>query len=445
MALLRFRPHLRRRTLGLSGQLPSYPGDRQLHEPALAVAVLPAHRGPSRAGPARWSVPIVAFLLFAAIALHLIAITNFPAPDELQHVSYAAYLQQSGRLLPRFHEQYTLNQDDFGRWDPRPNYLGHPSPFYLFESLFLNRSLPPAQAVIPLRLASLALLGLGVAVALIAGFRCFEDDAPALLVFCTALALGPEILSVSKQVTNDSLALLGGALAYWGASAPARRGAALAIGVGLLLALWAKASAGLGVGLFVALVIGFTRLPRAKLLLGAAVGGLIGFVPYAFIVARYGTIVPLTAESFGHVRHVADFWTYVPAFLLNLGHDWGFFHRTGWPITSRREWFSIAAFWPVVLCVLLAARYAGRRPYAPDAAVAIAVPLALAMVLLVHFWFAATRLGYSLPAASFRYYLPLWPAMAHNLGYAVMVAPRRRARIAIIVVTAAALGCGWVS
>jgi hypothetical protein len=50
-----------------------------------------------------------------------------------------------------------------------------------------------------------------------------------------------------------------------------------------------------------------------------------------------------------------------------------------------------------------------------------------ALVLPIHLWFASASLGYSLPAASFRYYLPLWPPLAHAIAFAVVAArtPRR--------------------
>jgi hypothetical protein len=390
-------------------------------------------------------IPVAAFALFAAIALRLAVTAPFPAPDELQHVSYAAYLQETGRLLPRFEAQLTLQQDDLSRWDTRPNYIGHPSPFYLFAAAFLDRSLPPSLAVLPLRVASLALIALGLALALLAGFRCFADDVPALLAFCAALVFCPQLLAASGQVTNDSLALLGGALAYWGAAEPGRRSAAFATGAGLLLALWAKPNAGLAVGCFVGIACCIARPARPFPFLAAGAGILIGVVPYLFMLARYGTIVPVTAEGLNHLRLLPGFFRYLPIFLLNLGRTWGSLHIRRWPIAGPLDWFTIAAFWAVVTCTVLAAWQARRRPGEPAAVVAMAVSLALAVVLAAHLWFACARLGYSWPAASFRYELPLWPAMAHALGYAVRAAPGRWTRAAVTAATAAIVICAGAS
>jgi hypothetical protein len=94
------------------------------------------------------AVPIACLLLFSGICLARLATGGFPgAFDELEHISYAAHLQETGRLLPRFEEQKTLSPGDMGRWDDRPNYLGHPSPFYVLMALVLDRTLPPRQAI----------------------------------------------------------------------------------------------------------------------------------------------------------------------------------------------------------------------------------------------------------------------------------------------------------
>ena len=142
------------------------------------------------------AVPIVCLLLFSGACFGLIATTGFPAAfDELEHISYAAYLQETGRLLPRFEEQRILSPGDLSRWDDRLNYLGHPSPFYALIALVLDRTLPPTQAILMPRLVSAGLLLAGVALALGAGRRQFERDRLALILFCLAVALCPKLLS----------------------------------------------------------------------------------------------------------------------------------------------------------------------------------------------------------------------------------------------------------
>ena len=285
-----------------------------------ASALSQAARLP-RVAPSR-AIPLLCLLAFLLIGLSLITTRAYPgAFDELEHISYAAFLQETGRLLPKFEEQRTLAVDDMGRWTARPNYLPHPSPFYVFVSLFLDRTLAPAQAILPPRLASAGLLLLGVALALWAGWRHFGQDRAALLTFCLLLALCPKLLAVASQVTNDSLAVLGGALAYWGASTEERRRRIGLVGIalGLTLALWAKPNAGLAVGAWLGVFALLRPAHRPALLLALAAALAVGTLPSLLIIKDYGALVPVTVEQFGHVRQLGSFSSYLPAFLLTIG------------------------------------------------------------------------------------------------------------------------------
>jgi hypothetical protein len=392
-------------------------------------------------------IPIACLLLFSGTCLALIATTRFPgAFDELEHISYAAHLQETGRLLPRFDEQRTLSPGDMGRWDDRPNYLGHPSPFYVLMALVLDRTLPPRQAILMPRLASAALLLVGVALALGAGRRQFGRDRTALLLFCLAVALCPKLLAVSGQVSNDSLAFLGGALAYRGASEEERccwRGPA-AIGLGLALAFWAKPNAGLAVGAWLGIFLLLRAPPRPGLALGAGLGLAVGCAPYVPIIMGYGAVVPVAVEDFGNVRQMDGFARYLPVFLLTLGDTWAISQAGEWPITRAGAAATILLFWAVVACAALGGRAAWRCRREPRAAIAVAAPAAFALVLPIHLWFASTSLGFSLPAASFRYYLPLWPPLAHAVALGVVGARALWRRAFLAMIGFAALAVGWL-
>ena len=390
-------------------------------------------------------VVVTPLLLFVGIAFGLITTTSFPAPDELEHVSYAAHLHEAGTIFPEFHSQRTLAPTDFGRWDTRPNYVGHPSPYYLFIGSFLDRSLTPEQAVLPLRLASLGLLLAGLLLALVAGIRAFERDRMALAVFCVGLLLCPEILSITKQVTNDSLAVLGGALAYWGAVAQDRlrwRSSA-GVALGLVCALWAKPNAGLEISIFLAALVAL-RGPSHIGLLALAIGGLIGSVPYLLILRDYGAIVPVTAEGVWEVRHMANFKDYVPVFFSNIGYTWGFLKTGVWPIPTAAGILTVVAFWAMMGCTAVGAWRAKQYHSDPCAMAAAAGVIAFLLVLPVHLWFASAKLGYSIPAASFRYYLPLWPALIHALAWTVLTARKPSHRVAVISTSGAALALGLI-
>jgi hypothetical protein len=155
------------------------------------------------------------------------------------------------------------------------------------------------------------------------------QDRAALLVFCVAIALCPKLLAISGQVTNDALAFVGGALAYWGASTEERRRwfTLASIALGLTIALWSKPNAGLAVGAWLG-VFALLRTRRCTgLWLALACGAALGIIPYYFIIRDYSILVPVTAEQFGNVRQLDGFASYLPAFLLNIGYlvlfsDW---------------------------------------------------------------------------------------------------------------------------
>lgn len=390
----------------------------------------------------RWFVPVLFAALFFVNSLTLQRMVPFPGGfDELQHISYAASLQESGSLLPRFEKQNNLSQDDFRRWTDVPNHVGHPSPFYLLVALLLDRSLSPEQAVFVPRLASIFLLWIGVALTLATGLRHFEKDNRAALVFCFAVALCPKLGAISSQVTNDSLSFLGGALVYSGLSGSEKWGRwrLVFVAAGVAFAFWSKPNAALAVGVWLAGYLLIVRHLRPEFLLPVCFGAAVGFLPYIHILWSYGTLVPVAAEHLGTVRdyQLGDLGAYLPIFFLNLGYTWPV-SQTGGPVT-------VALFWTIIACAVLAGGLAWRRKGEGDAAMAVAGPAAFVLVLPIHLWFAATSLGFSIPAASFRYYLPLWPPLAHAISFGVMAAPRPRHRILFAWAAFAALMAGWAS
>ena len=395
------------------------------------------------------AIPIVCGLLSLIACIASIEFTEFPGVfDELEHISYAAHLQETGRVLPRFEEQRRLSLwdwRDLGQWDHRSNYLTHPSPFYVLMALVLNRALPPAQAILAPRLASAALLLIGVMAVLNAGTRPFGRDRLVLVLFCLLVALCPKLISVSGQVSNDSLAFLGGALAYWGAIQEERRcwRGPTAIGLGLLFALWAKLSAGLAVGVWIGIFLLLRTRLRLSVLLSIGFAIVVGSIPYLLIVMRYGKLVPVVAEDFGNVLQMDCFAAYLPVFLLTLGNTWVISHTGEWPITQMGAVLAILLFWAMVACAACGGKLAWPFRHEPRGAIGVAGDAAFALVLPVHLWFASANLGFSLPAASFRYYLPLWPPLAHAIAFGVTAAGARWRKI-LATISLAALIAGWL-
>ncbi len=403
----------------------------------------------NQSGGRRWSgfIAAGAFLAFAGLTVLLLLIKRYPSPfDELEHVSYVAYLQETRSWRPMFEAMQTLVIGDLTRWDQRPNYLGHPSPFYWFETLFLDRALPLHEAVTRVRLGSAALAVGGIGLALWAGWRHFRQSPLALLVFCALVALCPKLLATTGQVTNDALAIGAGGLAYWGASIEARRrgiGVA-ACALGLMLAMWAKPNAALAIGAALGVYAVLRLRARPWLIPTMAAGSAAGSVPYWPILAKYGALVPITVEQFGHVHSVPGA-AYIPAFLFTVAYTFCLEQTGTWPILDAASVVAAALAWLLFAAMVAGGVLALRRPGRGTVQLlAIAGPVAFLAVFPIHFWFSAVKLGGSLPAASFRYYLPIWPFTVHALGYAVMTTgPRWRRTLAWL--AGAVLVVGWLS
>lgn len=407
-----------------------------------AVLPVPVRRAPLRLLGLLHRAALAAPLALAGLfALWLVHANPFPGPDELEHVSYAAIMQETGRLLPRFESHVTLYRNDLTLWSDRVNYVGHPSPYYLYVAQFLDRALPLHDAVVRVRLASLVLLLGGLAFAWAGGVRAFAQDRAAAWGFALGVAWCPEALSVASQVNNDAMAILAGGVAYWAALRPGASGRA-AMAAALAVALWAKPNAGLEVGLFA----GFAWLlaPRRdwRGLAALVAGGVVGVLPTVPIVLRYGAVVPVAAESIWPVRSMAGFGEYWPVFLANIGQTWGFLATAAWPLDAW-GWARAAACWAMLGCAGLGGALALRRLTDVSARIAAAAVLAFAVVLPLHLGFASARLGFSVPAASFRYDLALWPGLLHALLYAAGAVSRPRLRHAVLGVGALALALGW--
>ena len=428
--------------------LPPAPTRRHTPAPACATIRRPRPRFPLAL------IPLAAFLLFAAIALHAIATNPYPGPlDELEHVSYAAHLQETGNWRlnvwhPDFESMRTLPRNSLATWDDRPNYLGHPAPFYWVISLVLDRTLPLPAAILHVRLASAAFILAGLALTLAAGWRSFARHPAALATFSALTALCPKLIPVTDQVTNDALALAAGGLAYWSATRRPTTPTLAAAAVALTLACWSKPNAGLAIGAVLLLTALLDPRRRPARLTALAAGALLGAIPYLPILAKYGRLVPITAEQFGQVHQLPG-PAYLPAFLANLAYTFCQQQTGTWPLPDTPSALATALVWLFLLTILAAAWHIARtRPTAtaraPAIAPAIAGPLAFLLILPIHLIFAAIPLGGSIPAASFRYELPLWPFLAHTLATRLTTAPPHL-RNTLTYLSFLTLLIGWLS
>lgn len=287
-------------------------------------------------------VPATRLLVYAA-ALLLVAVQAWHTmktvppgipPDELAHVSYLAHLEETGRLLPDYRSRYLYSE--LGARLDHKNYLAHP-PFYYN----LLKPFVPAQPRLifsrlhDLRLVNMALGLCGVGLFLWVGCR---EPLPLWFhaYYAAAFSAVPMVSYLAGTVNNDNLLLLAGGLAVLGAvnflrEKPRPSGLVL-LALGLALALLVKATAGLQLVFFAALVQAL-RL-RCDRSFDAFRGmhlpaySLICLVPAAWYImtyALYGTFIPQFGETWYHLpgeSAVLTFPHYVKRFFKVLALSW---------------------------------------------------------------------------------------------------------------------------
>lgn len=406
-------------------------------------------------------VYIIAFVYLMAKAV--LFSENVPPgvpPDEPAHVSYAAYVGSAGRFVPRYEEMRLL--DESGRFGELSNYLAHPSPYYAVIGVVGRAFGAPGTPSLDdltrrLRHASAPLFVAAAALLLVLGWRR-PWSLPGHVVYAAAVATVPAFAFVGAAVNNDVLAFLSGGIALLGISRRLEGRSdlltATLLGAGLAVALLSKATAGLlvSVAVFATLVETWRLAPRGTrgrflfAVLPWLVLPVLHFVPVlvrygtpipsldvtnpeafarsAFVVAREGARMPLTAWGVGMAKALASTW------LSITGH----------------VWLPVGPAWtlggPALLLVLAAVGLAAsdRDPAGNDrtgrtlariGSVAFAVTLAVNLVYAHAGYVETGRLG----GMHARYYLPLLPC----LGVAAVAGIRRIGRATWLAFLLAAL------
>ncbi len=358
---------------------------------------------------------------------------EFPyvALDEHAHVSFAAYLATHSAFLPDFD---AIKIIDFNAYIPTsvPDYINH-TPIGYFVLNLLNGLLGISIASAPhssVRFASLLLFSSGYLVTLLMVFR----QSTLALILRVALSLIPLVLQLQLFAgffSNDSLAFLGGSLAVAGSmillnttSKDAVSGLAVAL-VGLLIAVAAKLTAALLVGLFVASVLilfafqqrGFwkTYLRPIPLFLTAFIAAT--SVPYLLFIIKYGSPAPNTQGQIlllqgGDLSHILPLSQYLWESLLGAISNAG----SGLGMCVAYAIF----FLSVILATLFHAYRLVQGQTEADTIplIAVAAGTATALMMLIQLAFSYDRhITYGWQVELYpRYYFPLMGAYLLGIG-----------------------------
>jgi hypothetical protein len=373
----------------------------------------------------------VALIVFAGRCLMVAWFGHFPnAYDEHAHFSYALHVLQTGDIAPSLDELRLTDPTSPARWSDERNYLNHPSPYYVLLAWAARPfDLSAAGLIRAWRLLGVALATLGVALIL----RLAREagwSAPAQAAFVAMIALNPTLPVLGGIVSNDNLAIVGGALTCLGVFrllAGARSGGVwVTVAAGVLTASLAKLTAALLCGLLLAFAL-------ARLIAGAGLAALrswqawlclsaaaLGAMPYLALIIEHGSPAPYTA---GQAAILASRLAEMP--------EWQTSRLGFWPFVAH-FWQSLLVYWPpvtpassaqIVLLALPASclglsliaalgalrAVAAGRGDDPTACLVACGVLAMAVMLMVHLGFTFARhqdTGW-LRGVYPRYYFPL--------------------------------------
>lgn len=168
------------------------------------------------------AVIYVCMLLYCVLQIGYYILYVGHTPDEMRHMAYIAYLEESGKIIPDFSEmEYLTDTNPATFVQGSINQLGHP-PFYYH----VMRLCAPIEYLgngeyyihaLRLRVFS-ALFGmLAIAIVFYIGYRKISKDLPVLHLLYTAIIVNvPMFLYNLSGVNNDTFALLGCSIFFLG-------------------------------------------------------------------------------------------------------------------------------------------------------------------------------------------------------------------------------------
>ena len=383
-----------------------------------------------------------AALLYFVLKLLYYAFFIGGTPDEGSHIGYLIEMTRRPALIPDFASMpmYRTAEQTGGQMLLVPgegsvNYLGHPSPYYLFLTLFnavaLQADGSALVAVWRLRVVNIILSSAAVVLAFRAGYRKLKDCSPlAHLLYAAAVVTLPMLGYVSSGVSNDNLAFLAFAVFFTGVIRYDEgrldlRTYAL-IGVGFLLGAFSKLTAAmiLLIMLVTILVMSVIRNRNLKLIANKyyllTLPCYLLFLAYEIVIyRRYGgfqpTIASLAPEFYeATVFYVApenrvpmSFFQYLVRFAGGIGHGWSSVYSDPDSVITNAMHNGVAGivYWIPVAAALIAAVVQAVKKQADR----FTIPAVLAFfgTMAYHFysgWAGFQKSGYP-GGAQARYYL----------------------------------------
>lgn len=357
---------------------------------------------------ARLLLPMpVLLVVWIYFTMTLLGALSSPFPtifDELQHYSVIRAQFEDPALFPDWSRYLLLRESDLTHWSQTPNYINHPSLYYLLLAPLMGvTSNPLVFRVIDVLLSTGALTIVAVAV----HRRVPGQIAPPAL-FAVMAASFPKAMVVGGIVNNDNLAAMASAVLF--AGLVGLQGEAWWIAAGLAIAGWTKLTALIALSTVVCAWLGVRVIsgslkPWDRIVLFAGAGVTLGAIPYLVTYMRTGHAlwvseaawrVP-TAER-AHLDLAGFSEYFLKLFVLK------------WPASEGLYSYPVAIV-GLLTPLLLAAMCMRERVLRP---LTMAYAVGVSVLFTIHLafgWRSFQELG-DLTIAQTRYYNVLWPGIA---------------------------------
>jgi hypothetical protein len=365
-------------------------------------------RGPER--QARFGLSTTTLFVigaYFAITFGLALSAPFPTMiDELQHFSVIRAQFEQPTIFPDWSRYRVLSAGDLTQWSTVPNYINHPSLYYLL--------LAPLMAItgnpLVFRLVNVMLSTGALTIVVIAANRRFAHDVVPPTLFAIIAACFPKAAVVGGMINNDNLAAVAAAALFAGLlSVP---GEAWWIASALAIAGWTKLTVFVALAAIAcaSLVLRLLRRDRQRrdllpLIAGTGAGILVGAIPYIVTFLRIGQLVWVCEAAWRiplAARVHLDFAGFSRHFLEILALKW----PAGEGVYPF--WAAVAGLGTLLIMAIIGLRDTVLRPLGMAYAAGVVV---LFMVHLAFAWHAFRTMG-DLTIVQTRYYGALWPGVA---------------------------------
>lgn len=349
-------------------------------------------------------VPMILIAYFAVLMTLAISVPFPTRVDELGHYSVIRAQLEHPTLFPDWSRYLMVREDDPAQWSATPNYINHPSLYYLLLAPVMALTSDP----LALRIVNACIATLALGIVGFAACRRFSEEQLPPTLFMLMAAAFPKGMVVGGMINNDNLAALAAAALF--AALLGMPGQVWWIAVALTIAGWTKLTAFIALAavaggwLILQMAAGRTR-PFDRLTRFACGGLAIGAIPYFVTYARSGHFVWVNVAKWRvppDQRIDLDFTAFVAHFFDALVMKW-----------PAAEWaYPYALALAGLLGPLLIAATALRdRSVRPLGLAYLAGIILLFAIHLMFGWSSYRTMG-DLTIMQARYYGILWPGVA---------------------------------